>query len=53
MLEDRGTLELGKRADLALWRIAQPAELCYGLGVNPCLGVVHGGVFHGGRVVQP
>jgi imidazolonepropionase len=53
MLEDRGTLELGKRADLALWRIAQPAELCYGLGVNPCLAVVQGGVVHGGRVVQP
>ena len=42
-LEDRGTLEVGKRADLALWRIGQPAELCYGLGMNPCVGVVHGG----------
>jgi imidazolonepropionase len=40
---DRGTLEVGKRADLALWRIGQPAELCYGLGMNPCVGVVHGG----------
>jgi imidazolonepropionase len=41
--QDRGTLEVGKRADLALWRIGQPAELCYGLGMNPCVGVVHGG----------
>lgn len=43
VLPDRGTLEVGKRADLALWRIGQPAELCYGLGTNPCVGVVHGG----------
>ena len=38
-----GTLEVGKRADLALWRIERPAELCYGLGANPCVGVVHRG----------
>jgi imidazolonepropionase len=43
LLEDRGTLEVGKRADLALWRISQPAELCYGLGSNPGVGVVLGG----------
>ena len=43
LLEDRGTLEVGKRADLALWRISQPAELCYGLGSNPGVGVVFGG----------
>jgi imidazolonepropionase len=43
VLPDRGTLEVGKRADLALWRIGQPAELSYGLGLNPCVGVVHGG----------
>lgn len=43
LLEDRGTLEVGKRADLALWRIGQPAELCYGIGINPCAGVVVGG----------
>jgi imidazolonepropionase len=38
-----GTLEVGKRADFALWDIARPAELCYGLGANPCTGVVHRG----------
>jgi imidazolonepropionase len=43
LLEDRGTLEVGKRADLALWRIGQPAELCYSLGSNPAVGVVFGG----------
>ena len=39
-----GTLEVGKRADFALYRIERPAELCYNLGANPCVGVVHGGV---------
>ncbi len=33
--EDRGTLEVGRRADLAVWRIAHPAELCYWLGADP------------------
>ena len=41
--DDLGTLEVGKRADLALWRIERPAELCYALGANPCVGVMHGG----------
>jgi imidazolonepropionase len=40
---DRGTLEIGKRADFALWRIDRPAELSYGLGANPCIGVVYAG----------
>lgn len=31
-LADRGTLEVGKRADLTLWAIRRPAELCYWLG---------------------
>jgi imidazolonepropionase len=41
--DEVGTLEVGKRADFALWQIDRPAELCYGLGANPCVGVVHGG----------
>ena len=40
---DRGTLEVGKRADFALWRIERPAELTYALGANPCVGVVFRG----------
>ena len=39
-----GTLEVGKRADFALWRIERPAELCYNLGANSCAGVVYRGV---------
>jgi imidazolonepropionase len=43
MLDDIGTLEVGKRADIAIWRIERPAELCYGMGANPCVGVMHRG----------
>jgi imidazolonepropionase len=42
-LDDIGTLEVGKAADIAFWRIERPAELCYGMGANPCVGVVHRG----------
>ena len=31
-LADRGLLRVGLRADLALWRVRHPAELCYWLG---------------------
>ena len=42
---DIGTLEVGKRADFALWRIARPADLSYAIGMNPCAGVVNAGVW--------
>ncbi len=31
---DRGTLEAGKRADLAVWNVDHPAELSYRIGFN-------------------
>jgi imidazolonepropionase len=31
-LDDRGTIEIGKRADLAVWDIAHPRELAYWFG---------------------
>ena len=31
----KGQLKVGFDADLACWRIKQPAELCYQFGVNP------------------
>lgn len=42
-LGDRGMLAAGLRCDLALYRIRRPAELCYWLGGNPCVGRVVGG----------
>ena len=39
-----GTLEVGKRADFALWAIDRPADLSYQLGFNPCAGVVNAGI---------
>ena len=38
-----GTLEAGKRADLAIWSISHPAELVYRMGFNPLYGRVYGG----------
>jgi imidazolonepropionase len=40
---DRGTLEEGKMADLAVWEIGHPRELSYWLGGHPCKGVVKNG----------
>ncbi len=42
-LADRGTLEAGKAADLAIWGVARPAELAYRIGYNPLLGLVKDG----------
>lgn len=35
LAEEIGTLAVGKRADLVLWEIERPAELCYHLGLVP------------------
>lgn len=40
-----GTLEVGKRADVALWDIKSPAELAYAIGANPCVGLMRNGAF--------
>ncbi len=32
LLHDRGTLEVGKRADIAMWDLSHPRELAYWLG---------------------
>jgi imidazolonepropionase len=42
-LRDRGVLRAGARCDLGLYGIGRPAELCYWLGGNPCLGRVVAG----------
>ncbi len=41
--DDRGTLEIGKRADFVLWDIESPAELAYMIGANPCQAIMKDG----------
>ncbi|WMS88327.1 imidazolonepropionase [Pleionea litopenaei] len=43
LLDQVGTIEVGKHADFAVWDIQQPADLSYAIGANPCVGVVHQG----------
>ena len=43
-LDDRGAVEPGKLADLAVWDVQSPAELSYSLGHNPCRQVFKRGV---------
>ncbi len=40
-----GTLEIGKRADLVLWQLSNPAELSYRRGSNPVFKVMYKGEF--------
>jgi imidazolonepropionase len=41
--DEVGTLEAGKRCDLAIWDIERPAELVYRMGFNPLHARVFGG----------
>ncbi len=42
-LTDRGTLQIGKRADFVLWDIEHPAELCYWIGGSLARRICAGG----------
>lgn len=42
-LDDCGTIEPGKRADLAVWDVTHPAELSYRIGFNPLHKRIFGG----------
>ena len=41
--ETHGTLEVGKVAEFAIYDIADPAELSYAIGANPCRTVIKSG----------
>jgi imidazolonepropionase len=43
LAHDCGTIEPGKRADLAIWDAAHPAELAYRIGFNPLHRRLYGG----------
>ncbi len=42
-LEDRGIIETGRRADLAIWAIDHPRDLSYWLGSDPLAGLLIAG----------
>ncbi|WP_037469438.1 amidohydrolase family protein, partial [Sinorhizobium fredii] len=48
ILQETGTLEAGKSADLAVWNIEAPAELIYRIGFNP----LSERVFKGERIAR-
>lgn len=43
LADEIGTIEAGRRADLAVWDVAEPEELAYRLGFNP----LHRRIFRG------
>jgi imidazolonepropionase len=44
--DSRGTVEVGKQADLCLWNVDHPAELSYGIGSSPLRARLQRGVQH-------
>ena len=42
-LSHKGKIEVGCDADLALWDITRPADLCYQIGLNPITGIMRQG----------
>lgn len=42
-LTDCGVIAPGMRADLAIWNVSDPAELSYGIGINPLHSRIFGG----------
>jgi imidazolonepropionase len=49
VLADRGSIEVGKSCDLAVWNVEQPAALVYSLGSRP----LHERVWRGQRIAAP
>lgn len=43
LAKTKGKLAVGYDADMALWNISQPAELCYQFGVNPLSALIQNG----------
>ncbi|ASY66186.1 Imidazolonepropionase (plasmid) [Sinorhizobium sojae CCBAU 05684] len=48
LLDETGTIEAGKSADLAVWNIEEPAELINRIGFNP----LHERIFKGERTLR-
>lgn len=50
--QDRGSLEIGKRADLALWDILSPADISYWVGLDRCVSTVKNGTTNRAAISQ-
>jgi imidazolonepropionase len=52
VLDSRGTLEIGKLADFAIWDVDSPGDLAYRIADNPCAAVVKDGrtVYRAARI---
>ena len=46
LLDSRGTVEIGKQADVCLWDVDHPAELSYAIGSSPLRARLQRGVQH-------
>jgi imidazolonepropionase len=44
MVDETGSLAVGKAADFALWDVERPGDLAYAIGGNPCVQAVKDGV---------
>ncbi len=53
LADDRGTLEVGKRADIAVWDIGHPRELAYWLGTPQLTELLLANSFDGGQTTRP
>jgi imidazolonepropionase len=49
-LEDRGVIAPGMKADLAIWDVERPGDLCYPLGYNPLSTVIKSGTTVRGKL---
>lgn len=50
---DRGTLEVGKRADIAIWDIGHPRELAYWIGTPQLADLLLADQIKGGHTTRP
>ncbi len=53
LADDRGTLEIGKRADIAIWNISHPRELSYWLGTPQLAELLLADTITGGQTTRP
>lgn len=48
----RGSIEVGKRADFAIWDVQNPNELAYWFGRHPCSEIVVGGALLNSQMIS-